>query len=161
MIRGTSSGADDVIGNGKCVLSGHLREAIWMIASNKNKTDQLARIQKRAVKIIDRARHKDLSYNELLNMYDIEDLGVRRKKHHLSVMFRQSHDTNNLDSYRPETNLRSNLKIRFKNKITRLTKVQRSPYYRGITLWDRLPVAVQKATTKVKFKCDLSRYIPA
>ena len=34
MIRGTSSGADDVIGNGKCVLSGHLREAIWMIASN-------------------------------------------------------------------------------------------------------------------------------
>ena len=33
MIRGTSSGADDVIGNGKCVLSGHLREAIWMIAS--------------------------------------------------------------------------------------------------------------------------------
>ena len=128
---------------------------------NKNKTDQLARIQKRAVKIIDRARHKDLSYNELLNMYDIEDLGVRRKKHHLSVMFRQSHDTNNLDSYRPETNLRSNLKIRFKNKITKLTKVQRSPYYRGITLWDRLPVAVQKATTKVKFKCDLSRYIPA
>ena len=36
MIRGTSSGADDVIGNGKCVLSGHLREAIWMIASNKS-----------------------------------------------------------------------------------------------------------------------------
>ena len=35
VIRGTSSGADDVIGNGKCVLSGHLREAIWMIASNK------------------------------------------------------------------------------------------------------------------------------
>ena len=34
VIRGTSSGADDVIGNGKCVLSGHLREAIWMIASN-------------------------------------------------------------------------------------------------------------------------------
>ena len=34
MIRGTSSGADDVIGNGKCVVSGHLREAIWMIASN-------------------------------------------------------------------------------------------------------------------------------
>ena len=35
MIRGTGSGADDVIGNGKCVLSGHLREAIWMIASKK------------------------------------------------------------------------------------------------------------------------------
>ena len=34
MIRGTSSGADDVIGNSKCVVSGHLREAIWRIASN-------------------------------------------------------------------------------------------------------------------------------
>ena len=128
---------------------------------NKNKTEQLARIQKRAVKIIDQARHKDLSYNELFNLYNIEDLGMRRKKHHLSVMFRQSRDKDNLESYRPDIDLRSNSKVRFKSKITKLTKVQKSPYYRGITLWDRLPVAVQRATTKVKFKRDLSMHIPA
>ena len=45
MIRGTSSGADDVIGNGKCVLSGHLREAIWMIASNKTSGWKMVRFK--------------------------------------------------------------------------------------------------------------------
>ena len=128
---------------------------------NKKTTDQLDRIQKRAVKIIDQARHKNSTYAELLEIYGIEDLVMRRKKHHLAVMYRQSHVNSNLDTRRPEADLRSNLKIRFKNKVTQLTKVQRSPYYRGITLWDRLPVAVQRATTKVKFKRDLAIYVPA
>ena len=130
-------------------------------SSSKQKTGRLTSIQKRAVKIIDQARHKEFSYKELLTLYGIENLVMRRKKHHLSVMYRQSRDDSNLNAYRPETDLRSNLKIQFRNKITQLTKVQRSPYYRGVTLWDRLPTEVQRATTKVKFKCDLARYIPA
>ena len=28
----------------------------------------------------------------------------------------------------------------------------KSPYYRGVTLWDMLPLEIQRATTKVKFK---------
>ena len=126
----------------------------------KNKTSKLDRIQKRAVKIIDQAKHKDSTYNELLGIYGIEDLVKRRKKHHLSVMYRQARIHTNIDIYRPETDLRSNLKVKFRSKVTKLTKVQKSPYYRGITLWDRLPVDVQRATTKVKFKRELIRYIP-
>ena len=114
-----------------------------MDSCNKQKTEKLERIQKRAVKIIDQARHKDSSYKELLAMYNIEDLVMRRKKHHLSVMFRQARDDNNLDTRRPDTDLRSNRKIRFRNKVTQLTKIQKSPYYRGVTLWDRIPVEVQ------------------
>ena len=53
---------------------------------------------------------------------------------------------------RPDIVLRSNIKIKFRIKTTQLTKVQNSPYYRGVSLWDRLPVDVQRATTKVKFK---------
>ena len=128
---------------------------------NKRVTDRLVRIQKRAVKIIDQARHKECTYEELLVHYNIEDLVLRRKRHHLSVMFRQSHDYQNLDTHTPDTDLRSNRKIRFRHKVTQLTKVQKSPYYRGISLWDRLPATVQRATTKVKFKRELSRYIPA
>ena len=118
----------------------------------KHQADKLVRIQKRAVKIIDQARHKDCTYDELLALYNIEDLAIRRKKHHLAVMFRQASEQDNLDTYRPATGLRSNSK-------TQLTKVQKSPYCRGITLWDRLPVAVQRATTKVKCKRDLAGYI--
>ena len=127
---------------------------------NKQRTAKLLNIQKRAVKIIDQARHKDSTYKELLALYNIEDLENRRKKHHLSVMYRQARNINNLDLRRPDTNLRSNLKIKFRNKVTQLTKVQKSPYYRGVTLWDMLPLDVQRATTKVKFKQGLSRHIP-
>ena len=128
---------------------------------NKQKTGKLAQIQKRALKIIDQGRHRDLPYEDLLTLYNIEDLVKRRKRHHLSVMFRHAGDIDNLVTYRPDTGLRNNPKIKFKNKITQLTKVQKSPYYRGVTLWDRLPVDVQRATTKVKFKRELTRYLPA
>ena len=74
---------------------------------NRRKVEQLTRIQKRAVKIIDQSRHRGSTYNELLVLYDIEDLGIRRKKHHLSVMYRQARDKRNLDTHRPETDLPS------------------------------------------------------
>ena len=45
----------------------------------------------------------------------------------------------------------NNSKIKFKTRITKLTKVANSPYYRGVRLWDRLNESTQKATTKVKF----------
>ena len=70
MIRGTSSGADDVIGNGKCVVSGHLREAIWMIASNKDGDDCLRYIQQFSCFI-----SIDLRY--CIKIKVIEYLGVR------------------------------------------------------------------------------------
>ena len=125
----------------------------------KGTTDKLDRIQKRAVKIIDQARHQDISYNDLLRLYDIESLVTRRKKHHLSVMYRHSQDCSNLENYRPDITLRSNLKVRFKSRFTPLTKVQKSPYNRGVSPWDRLPVAVQRATTKVKFKLGLKGFV--
>ena len=74
-------------------------------------------------------------------------------------MFRHSLDASNLVRVSPEIELRSNEKIKFKHKITQLTKVKKSPYYRGITLWDRLPEGVQKATTKVKFKNEIENYM--
>ena len=118
----------------------------------KSKTEKLDRIQKRAVKIIDRGQHKDLGHDDLVTLYGLGDLGERRRKHHLSVMYRHSRNHNNLVTIRPDVELRSNNKLKFKLKTTQLTKVQNSPYYRGVSLWDRLPTNVQKATTKVKFK---------
>ena len=57
-----------------------------------------------------------------------------------------------LEIKRPEINLRSRHKIKFTMPVTKLTKVLRSPFYRGVSLWDRLSVEVQQATTKVRFK---------
>ena len=57
---------------------------------NKRKTDKLNRIHKRALNIIDQPRRKDSAYEDLLVLYHIEDLGLRRRRHHLSVMYRQA-----------------------------------------------------------------------
>ena len=99
----------------------------------KSKVEKLEKIQKRAVKLIDQATHKGTTYSDLLIVYGLDALERRRKKHHLSVMYRHSLDISNLVSERPGIDLRSNSKIKFNHKVTQLTKVQKSPYYRGIT----------------------------
>ena len=71
-------------------------------------------------------------------------------KHHLALMYRHSKNPENLDNTRPEVTLRNNNKVKFKIKTTKLTKVQKSPYFRRVSLWDQLPEDVQRATTKVK-----------
>ena len=88
---------------------------------SKSKIEKLDRIQKRSVKIIDRGQHKNVGYDDLLILYGLEDLGARRKKHHLSVMYRHSKNPYNLDSVRPEIKLRNNNKLKFKLKTTQLT----------------------------------------
>ena len=82
----------------------------------------------------------------------MESLRKRRDRHHLSLMYRLKDDEKLLGLYRANINLRNNNKIKFKTKITKLTKVLNSPYRRGVRLWDQLSESTQKATTKVKFK---------
>ena len=100
----------------------------------------------------DLGKHRGSDYNDLMELYGIEPLWKRRKHHHLLVMYRHAQDTANLNCSRPGIILRSSTKIKFRNRKTALTKVQKSPYNRGVSLWDRLPADVQRATTKVKFK---------
>ena len=126
---------------------------------NKAKIEKLENIQKRAIKIIDWSKHKGIKYKDMCFLYGLDDLKVRRKKHHLAVMFRHSHDPTNLVIARPDVVLRSNNKVKFRRKTTQLTKVLNGPYYRGVTLWDMLPVSVQRATTKVKFKKELNIHL--
>ena len=67
-------------------------------------------------------------------------------------MYRISKIEAYLDTSRPEIILRNRDKIKFVTAKTKLTKVTKSPYYRGVSLWDMLPQQVQRATTKVRFK---------
>ena len=53
---------------------------------------------------------------------------------------------------RPKMELRSRNKVKFKNKFTTITKVQNSPLYRGIFLWDQLPVDLQSEAKLQTFK---------
>ena len=50
---------------------------------------------------------------------------------------------------------RGDLKIRFRKRRAKTSFYQKSPYYRGITLWDTLTKEVQKIPTKDAFKSEI------
>ena len=61
-----------------------------------------------------------------------------------------------IDTTRPEIVLRSRNKIKLLTPKTNLTKVMKSPYHRGVSMWDRLTEEVQRATMKVRFKRQIA-----
>ena len=65
---------------------------------------------------------------ELIIIYNIKKLCVRRKRNMLKIMFGQSRKTENIEFYRPVRVLRSNDKVKLKSKFTRISKIQ--------SLWD-------------------------
>ena len=121
-------------------------------SATKDSLDNLDKIQKRAIRIIDNGAHAAYTQEAKELHYGLRPLCQRRHEHHLLIMYRLSHVVEYLDVDRPEIVLGNRNKIKFNSEVTKLTRVMNSPYYRGIKLWDRLAEEVQKATTKVKFK---------
>ena len=76
-------------------------------------------------------------------------------EHHSAIMYRLSKKGQLLDNFRPNINLRSNRKIKFKIRRRNMQKFLKSPMSRGIKIWNRIPQAIQRSVTKVKFKNDL------
>ena len=115
----------------------------------KYELDLLDRIQDRALRLIGRGQPNNRAIEDI---YNFEPLKARRRKHHLALMYRLSKNGLYLDTVRPKIALRSRNKVKFTTAKTKLTKVMKSPFYRGVTLWEMLTAQVQRATTKVKFK---------
>ena len=88
------------------------------------------RLQKRAVHTIDYKTHHGMTYAQLLDLYGLMSLAERRRKHQLclGLMYRLSHNLDYIDRRLPDINLRSNQKVKFKLKHTRLSKISNSPY---------------------------------
>ena len=118
----------------------------------KRELGLLDKVQTRAIRLI---RYGDASGTSMERVYRIIPLRERRRKHHLSLMYRLSKIETYIDTDRPEIVLRSRDKIKFRTPVTKLTKVMKSPYYRGVSLWDMLNEEQQRATTKVRFKQGL------
>ena len=55
--------------------------------------------------------------------------------------------------------LRSSKAVKMNHKFTRLTKIQKSPYYRGLALWDKLPQEIQNDKSKTEFKTTVHQDI--
>ena len=54
-------------------------------------------------------------------------------------------------------NLRSENKIKFKCPFTKVAKIRKSPFYRGVDLWNSLKVEHHRAENKKRFKTLLKK----
>ena len=117
-------------------------------SATKKATDQLDKLQKTAIRIIDRGTHGNHTDDALEILYSPQPSADRRREHHHRLKDIPLY----IDVERPEVILRNRHKIKVKTPATKLTKVLTSLFYRGSRLWDTLHENVQRATTKVKLK---------
>ena len=95
------------------------------------------------------------SYDALQRKYNIEELNVRRKRSLLRLMYISSKYSNDIKRVTHDTNLHSTKKVKMKDGFSGLTKLHRSPYYRGLRLWEALPESAQKAENNIIFKKEI------
>ena len=119
--------------------------------------NRLHNLHEKAVWLIDCNKHKDEDLSSLERRYLLESPSMRRKEHHCMIMYRLSGKGQYIDRYRPPIRLRSRKKVKFKTYKRNLSKIVKSPFYRGIKLWDMIPIEIQRSVTKVKFKRELKQ----
>ena len=128
-------------------------------SATKKNCNKLDKLQERAVRLIyfhktfENGKRVFMDINELMKKYNIDHLDVRRKKQLLSLMFNLSKDETKLSVADENVVVtRSSEKVKFITEFTSITRVQISPLYRGIMLWDKLPKDIQTLGSKIDFK---------
>ena len=126
-------------------------------SSSKENISNLDKLQNKAIRGIEYCIDRECRKNiDLLHVeYNIEKLSLRRKRNLVKLMYRESREEKNINCTRLSMELRSTTKVKMTQKFTSLTKVQRSPLYRGIKLWDLLPTVLQNEKDYVKFKKEI------
>ena len=114
----------------------------------------LDKIHSRCMRIIENKNrfNRDIDVPALMYSYRIQHIRQRRKVQLLSFMFTESKISDNIKSERPAMTLRSNNKVKFKEKFTRKTSVLNSLLYRGYALWNELSDDIQNIKSLTVFK---------
>ena len=145
----------------KVMIRPHFDYGDYLIDSGTQcNIDKLEKIQNRILRTVEYENRvgKREDMVKLKSAYNIEDLATRGKRNLLKLMFKHSLDKENIDYHRPDRVLRSNDKVKLKSRFTRITKIQRSPYYRGVQLWNMLPTELQNEKNAKRFKGNIDKY---
>ena len=111
---------------------------------------KLQRLQNRALRICERVPVRGHSIVDLHVRCKVEMLDRRRKIQLLGIMWKRARAGGALKQVRVRT--RGDLKIRFAQRRAKTCFYEKSPYFRGVKLWDGLDKEVQKLNTCKKFK---------
>ena len=129
-------------------------------ATNEN-TEKLERLHKRAIRKIEfcQTQIKKKDYNIILKSFGLTTLYQRRAEHLLAYIFKYKGEIIEIDPQKPKIELRSKNKVKLKTRFTSKVKVQNSPLYRGIFLWNQLPEPIQKLNSLAHFKTQIRTFI--
>ena len=130
-------------------------------SSTKEKIKRIDNLQRKALRRIEYCNNPEdrESYDILGRKYNIEQLCVRRKRSLLRMMYTVSKDGDNIKENTYGMKLRSGDKIKLKDDFSDKTKLHKSPYFRGLKLWESLPVEVQKSENLNMFKAGVRKFI--
>lgn len=80
----------------------------------------------------------------------VEFLERKRKLQLLNIMWKKAHGGEAQKQHYVRT--RGDLKIKFVKRRAKTSFYQKSPYYRGVVLWDKLEKHIQRLPNRRRFK---------
>ena len=130
-------------------------------SSTTENTDKIERLHKRVIRKIEYCPHFSQKghYETVFKNYGLTSLYQRRAEHLLIFIYKFKGDIIKIDPQKPKIELRSKNKVKLKAGFTPKAKVQNSPLYRGIFLWNQLPAETQLLTTLSEFKNAIRKHI--
>ena len=128
--------------------------SILFNSGKKSKVDKIDKIQSKCIRIIENCYDVQKREKEavLCKVYNLDTLQNRRDIQLACAMFRLSKNGMYIDHTVYRENLRSEEKIKFICPFTKIMKIRKSPFYRGVDLWNSLRVEHHRAENKKRFK---------
>ena len=145
----------------KVMILPHMEYGDFIVDSaNQKSISKLDTLQVKAIRLTEyRTYGHRQEISKLMDFFGLEKLEIRRNRSLLRLMYNQSKVNSNVQEKNDYMTLRSSSKVKLKSVFTKLSKVQRSPYYRGLKLWNNLPENIQKEGSKTKFKNEIIKHV--
>ena len=121
----------------------------------KTELDKLQCMQNQALRTCLQARVREISIIALHKQCGAETLSLKRSKQLLCIMWKKASRGEAIVQDNIRT--RGDLKVKFAKRRAKSSFYERSPYYRAITIWDKLEHTTQKFPTLKKFKTAISK----
>ena len=121
----------------------------------KTELDKLQRMQNQALRTCLQARVREISIIALHKQCGAETLSLRRSKQLLCIMWKKANRGEAM--VQRDIRTRGDLKVKFAKRRAKSAFYERSPYYRAVTIWDKLHHTTQKLPTYKKFKTAINK----
>ena len=119
---------------------------------------KLQRLQNRALRICTKSRLREVSVDALHTVTGVLKLDDKRKKQLTKIMWKSALQGEATTGVHART--RGDNKLKFRIRRPKSAFYQKSPYYRGVKLWNELEPSVQKLKSEDEFNRELGLLYP-